>query len=108
MPGLEQSETDKVSGSQFMRWSPGYANDWHPARQRQYHLITLSGRGELELAGGQWINSEGAARQSSSVGIPFSLPADNPARTDNWPYSESRVAIFRDPRILRVAPQIDS
>ena len=55
--GLALSETTKVSGSQFMRWSPGYVNDWHPARQRQY-LITLSGRGELELVGGQKIRLE--------------------------------------------------
>jgi hypothetical protein len=54
---LALSETTKVSGSQFMRWSPGYVNDWHPARQRQY-LITLSGRGELELVGGQKIRLE--------------------------------------------------
>ena len=40
-----------------MRWSPGYVNYWHPARQRQY-LITLSGRGELELVGGQKISLE--------------------------------------------------
>ena len=54
---LAFSETTKVNGSQFMRWSPGYVNDWHPARQRQY-LITLSGRGEIELVGGQKIRLE--------------------------------------------------
>jgi quercetin dioxygenase-like cupin family protein len=51
------SQTVKTSGSQFMRWSPGYVNDWHPARQRQY-VITLSGRGEIELVGGQKIALE--------------------------------------------------
>lgn len=31
-----------------------YFVDWHPAPQRQY-VITLSGRGEIELTGGQKI-----------------------------------------------------
>jgi len=54
---LDMSQVVKVSGTQFMRWVPGYVNDWHPARRRQY-LITLSGRGELELPGGQKISLE--------------------------------------------------
>jgi hypothetical protein len=53
----EQSETMKATGLQFRRWSPGYMNDWHTAPKRQY-VITLSGRGEIELIGGQKIRSE--------------------------------------------------
>ena len=53
----ERSETAKVSGSVFQRWSPGYENDWHPASHRQY-LIVLSGRGEIEISNGQKIPLE--------------------------------------------------
>jgi hypothetical protein len=44
----------KVTGLQFRRTPPNYFVDWHPAPQRQY-VITLSGRGEIELVGGQKI-----------------------------------------------------
>ena len=40
-----------VDGLQFRRQSPGYFQDWHNAPRRQY-VITLSGRGEVELSGG--------------------------------------------------------
>ena len=50
----ELSEMLKVSGLQFRRQSPNYFSDWHPAPQRQY-VITLSGRGEIELTGGRKI-----------------------------------------------------
>lgn len=50
----ELSEMVKVTGLQFRRTSPKYFVDWHPAPQRQY-VITLSGRSEIELAGGQKI-----------------------------------------------------
>ena len=53
----ERSETAKVTGSVFQRWSPGYENDWHPASHRQY-LIVLSGRGEIEISNGQKIPLE--------------------------------------------------
>jgi quercetin dioxygenase-like cupin family protein len=49
--GLDESEPLKVSGAQFFRWPPGYVWEWHTAKQRQY-VITVSGRGEIELAGG--------------------------------------------------------
>ena len=52
-PG-ELSEMMKVTGLQFRRTPPNYLLDWHPAPQRQY-VVTLSGRGEIELAGGQKI-----------------------------------------------------
>lgn len=47
----ELSETVKVTGLQFRRTSPAYALDFHPAPARQY-VITLSGRGEIELGDG--------------------------------------------------------
>jgi ketosteroid isomerase-like protein len=47
----ELSETINVTGLQFRRTPPNYFVDWHPAPRRQY-VITLSGRGEIELAGG--------------------------------------------------------
>lgn len=46
----------QVNGAELHRYSPGYVNDWHPAPRRQY-VITLSGRGEVELASGQKITS---------------------------------------------------
>jgi quercetin dioxygenase-like cupin family protein len=50
----EQSETVKVTSSYVVRFPPGFLQDWHPATARRY-VITLSGRGEVELAGGQKI-----------------------------------------------------
>lgn len=47
----ELSQTVKVSGLQFRRTSPAYALDFHPAPTRQY-VVTLSGRGEVELGDG--------------------------------------------------------
>jgi hypothetical protein len=47
----ELSETVRVSGLQFRRTSPAYALDFHPAPTRQY-VVTLSGRGEVELGDG--------------------------------------------------------
>jgi hypothetical protein len=53
----ELSEMIKVSGLQFRRTSPKYFVDWHTAPQRQY-VITLQGRGEVELTGGRKIPLE--------------------------------------------------
>jgi quercetin dioxygenase-like cupin family protein len=50
--GLEASETVRVSGAQFVRLPASQVRDWHPAESRQY-VVPLSGRGEVELAGGQ-------------------------------------------------------
>jgi hypothetical protein len=50
----ELSEMAKVTGLQFRRQAPNYFQDWHPAPRRQY-VITLSGRGEIELDGGKKI-----------------------------------------------------
>ena len=48
------SEMVKVNGLQFRRQAPNYFQDWHTAPRRQY-VITLSGRGEVELVGGKKI-----------------------------------------------------
>ena len=53
----EQSEMVKVSSSYFVRFPPGIFQDWHPAAERRY-VITLSGQGEVELAGGQKLRLE--------------------------------------------------
>ena len=47
----ELSDIVKVSGLQFRRTSPTYSLDFHTAPTRQY-VITLSGRGEVELGDG--------------------------------------------------------
>jgi quercetin dioxygenase-like cupin family protein len=52
--GGDWSEESKASGVRFLRRPPGNVEDWHPAPQRQYG-ITLSGHGEIEVAGGQKI-----------------------------------------------------
>ena len=50
----ELSEVAKATGLQFRRQAPNYFQDWHPAPRRQY-VVTLSGRGEVELTGGKKI-----------------------------------------------------
>jgi hypothetical protein len=47
----DESQKAKVTSSQFVRFAPGYVQDWHPATARRY-VITLSGRGEVDLPGG--------------------------------------------------------
>ena len=48
------SEMMKATGVEFSRRppGPGPANDWHVGPRRQF-VITLSGRAEIEVAGGQ-------------------------------------------------------
>ena len=48
----ELSEMLKATGAQFRRQAPNYFEDWHTAPRRQY-VITLSGRGEIEVSGGK-------------------------------------------------------
>lgn len=55
--GLEASEVVKVSGLQFARTRPGWARDWHLAERHQY-IVTLSGKGEIEVAGGRKVSLE--------------------------------------------------
>jgi quercetin dioxygenase-like cupin family protein len=52
--GLDESVPLKATGTQFFRWPPGYVWDWHTASQRQY-VVTISGRGEVEVATGHKI-----------------------------------------------------
>jgi quercetin dioxygenase-like cupin family protein len=49
------SELMKATGMQFSRTPAGYFNDWHVGPRRQF-VITLSGRGEIEVAGGKKIS----------------------------------------------------
>lgn len=53
-PKAEASEAVKVSEAQFFRLPKGEVQNWHKPAHRQY-VVTLSGRGELEIAGGQKI-----------------------------------------------------
>jgi quercetin dioxygenase-like cupin family protein len=46
-----------VSGAELHRAPAGRVSDWHTAPRRQY-VITISGRGELEVAGGKKIPVE--------------------------------------------------
>jgi len=43
-----------VTGAEIHRGAPGQVLDWHPGPRRQY-VITLSGQGEIEVAGGKVI-----------------------------------------------------
>jgi hypothetical protein len=51
------TEVMKATGVQFSRTSPGRFSDWHVGPRRQF-VITLQGRGEIELAGGRKITME--------------------------------------------------
>jgi hypothetical protein len=55
--GLEASDVIKVKSLQFARTSPGWVRDWHVAERHQY-IVTLRGRGEIELVGGRKIALE--------------------------------------------------
>lgn len=55
--GLEASEVVKVTGLQFARTPPGWVRDWHIAERHQY-IVTLSGKGEIEIAGGRKVSLE--------------------------------------------------
>lgn len=48
----DMSDMAKATGAQFRRQAPNYFEDWHTAPRRQY-VITLSGRGEIEVADGK-------------------------------------------------------
>ena len=49
------SEMMKATGVEFSRRAPGPVSDWHVGPRRQF-VITLSGRAELEVAGGQKVS----------------------------------------------------
>ena len=46
------TEMMKATGVQFSRRAPAPASDWHTGPRRQF-VITLSGRAEIEVAGGR-------------------------------------------------------
>jgi quercetin dioxygenase-like cupin family protein len=50
----EVSQMLPVTGAELHRQPPNTFVDWHPGPRRQY-VITLSGRGEIEVAGGKKI-----------------------------------------------------
>ena len=50
--GLDESVPQPVSAAQFFRWPAGYVWEWHTAARKQY-VVTVSGRGEVEVAGGK-------------------------------------------------------
>jgi quercetin dioxygenase-like cupin family protein len=54
VPGspAEVSKLMQVSGAELHRTAAGSVDDWHRAPRRQY-VITLSGQGEIEVAGGK-------------------------------------------------------
>jgi hypothetical protein len=56
-PQNQISEMFKVTGAEIHRAAAGRVADWHVAPRRQF-VITLSGRGEIEVAGGKKISLE--------------------------------------------------
>src|SRR5450755_27955 len=57
IPGspAEISKLMQVTGAELHRIAAGSVEDWHQAPRRQY-VITLSGRGEIEVAEGKKIS----------------------------------------------------
>jgi hypothetical protein len=55
--GLEHSDAVKVASATFVRFAPNFFEDWHHAHARRY-VITLTGRGEVEIPGGRKIPME--------------------------------------------------
>jgi hypothetical protein len=54
---LEQSEPEKVTSSYVVRLASGFFESWHNADKRRY-VIPISGRAEIEIAGGEKIYAE--------------------------------------------------
>lgn len=54
---VEESEPVKATSSYVVRAAPGFFETWHNADKRRY-VITISGRAEIEVAGGQKIFAE--------------------------------------------------
>jgi hypothetical protein len=46
------TEMIKATGVEFSRRAPNNSNEWHVGPRRQF-VITLSGQGQIEVAGGQ-------------------------------------------------------
>ena len=53
----EVSKLLQVTGAELHRGAPGRVSDWHRGPSHRY-VITMSGRGELEVAGGKKIPVE--------------------------------------------------
>jgi quercetin dioxygenase-like cupin family protein len=51
----EVSKMMQITGAELHRTAGGSLDDWHRAPRRQY-VITLSGRGEVEVAGGKKVS----------------------------------------------------
>lgn len=51
-PAVGQSDPVKTASSYVVRLAPGFFESWHNADKRRY-VLTLSGRAEIEVAGGQ-------------------------------------------------------
>ena len=51
----EVSKMMQITGAELHRTAGGSVDDWHRAPRRQF-VITLSGRGEVEVAGGKKIS----------------------------------------------------
>lgn len=51
----EVSKMMPITGAELHRTAGGSVDDWHRAPRRQY-VITLSGRGEVEVAGGKKVS----------------------------------------------------
>ena len=49
---LNESESVKVTGAQFLRWPRGLVWEGHPASKRQY-VIIVSGHGQVDVVGGR-------------------------------------------------------
>jgi len=54
IPKLQQSAPENVASAYFVSVEPGFVEDWHNASAHRY-VFTLSGRAEIELAGGEKI-----------------------------------------------------
>ena len=55
--GMEQSEELKAKGTNFVRFPATFFEDWHCAHAKRY-VITLTGRGEAEVGGGEKVVME--------------------------------------------------
>jgi quercetin dioxygenase-like cupin family protein len=55
--GLESSDNIAATSANFVRFRPGFFEDWHHAKTRRY-VVTLTGRGEVEIGGGRKITLE--------------------------------------------------
>jgi hypothetical protein len=76
--GLEASDVIKVTGLRFARISPGWVRDWHVAERHQY-IVTLSGKGEIELVGAArllWNREASSWRKTRAGRATFRAPSE--------------------------------